>query len=186
MKSGVLRTRIFIYKDHACARNRIKKRGDFRRNHLFRAQDETRTHTILRPLPPQSSVYTNFTTCACAQNRTRTCTPRGMRTWNARVYQFRHLGKKKERKTRLELATPTLARSCSTNWAISAKFCLQNFARFLSRLGKIKACFAFALAAPRIPQTSIRCFRYIYCLKTPFRNKQEFLFGIAVQKYYIF
>ena len=54
------------------------------------AQDETRTHTILRPLPPQSSVYTNFTTCAsrqrrsikerCAQNRTRTCTPRGMRT----------------------------------------------------------------------------------------------------------
>ena len=25
-----------------------------------------------------------------------------------------------ERKTRLELATPTLARSCSTNWAISA------------------------------------------------------------------
>ena len=28
------------------------------------AQDETRTHTILRPLPPQSSVYTNFTTCA--------------------------------------------------------------------------------------------------------------------------
>ena len=28
------------------------------------AQDETRTHTLLRPLPPQSSVYTNFTTCA--------------------------------------------------------------------------------------------------------------------------
>ena len=27
-----------------------------------------------------------------------------------------------ERKTRLELATPTLARSCSTNWAISAYF----------------------------------------------------------------
>ena len=27
---------------------------------------------------------------------------------------------KLERKTRLELATPTLARSCSTNWAISA------------------------------------------------------------------
>ena len=31
------------------------------------AQDETRTHTILRPLPPQSSVYTNFTTCACPE-----------------------------------------------------------------------------------------------------------------------
>ena len=30
----------------------------------FCAQDETRTHTALRPLPPQSSVYTNFTTCA--------------------------------------------------------------------------------------------------------------------------
>ena len=28
------------------------------------AQDETRTHTTLLPLPPQSSVYTNFTTCA--------------------------------------------------------------------------------------------------------------------------
>ena len=36
---------------------------------------------------------------------------------------FRHVGKWKrisERKTRLELATPTLARLCSTNWAISA------------------------------------------------------------------
>ena len=40
---------------------------------------------------------------------------------------FRHLGNiharvhsSKERKTRLELATPTLARLCSTNWAISA------------------------------------------------------------------
>ena len=28
------------------------------------AQDETRTHTRLPPLPPQSSVYTNFTTWA--------------------------------------------------------------------------------------------------------------------------
>ena len=74
------------------------------------AQDETRTHTVLRPLPPQSSVYTNFTTCAssecnlfdclfskitllgCAQNRTRTCTSLNTRTWNERVYQFRHLG----------------------------------------------------------------------------------------------
>ena len=36
---------------------------------------------------------TNFTTCAVsAQNRTRTCTPRDIRTWNVRVYQFRHLG----------------------------------------------------------------------------------------------
>ena len=36
------------------------------------AQDETRTHTILRPLPPQSSVYTNFTTCASRQRRLNT------------------------------------------------------------------------------------------------------------------
>ena len=28
------------------------------------AQDETRTHTPEPALPPQSSVYTNFTTCA--------------------------------------------------------------------------------------------------------------------------
>ena len=47
----------------------------------FRAQDETRTHTALRPLPPQSSVYTNFTTCAgtikkrWAENGTRTRDP---------------------------------------------------------------------------------------------------------------
>ena len=34
-----------------------------------------------------------------------------------------------ERKTRLELATPTLARLCSTNWAISA-----NFFKFAGRL----------------------------------------------------
>src|SRR5690554_3081263 len=39
------------------------------------AQNETRTHTPLPALPPQSSVYTNFTTCAyCARNRGRTCT----------------------------------------------------------------------------------------------------------------
>ncbi len=31
----------------------------------FSAQDEIRTHTPLPALPPQSSVYTNFTTCAC-------------------------------------------------------------------------------------------------------------------------
>ena len=87
----------------------------------------------------------------CAQNRTRTCTSLNTRTWNERVYQFRHLGVASatvyrlpiltlysktflenksrncvllisiERQTRLELATPTLARLCSTNWAIAAK-----------------------------------------------------------------
>ena len=41
----------------------VKKR-QAPKNLSHRAQDETRTHTILRPLPPQSSVYTNFTTCA--------------------------------------------------------------------------------------------------------------------------
>ena len=29
---------------------------------------------------------------SCAQNRTRTCTSLNTRTWNERVYQFRHLG----------------------------------------------------------------------------------------------
>ena len=54
------------------------------------------------------------------------------RTWNERVYQFRHLGNHYinkavsyrfspwERKTGLEPATLTLARLCSTNWATSA------------------------------------------------------------------
>ena len=32
-----------------------------------------------------------------------------------------------ERETRLELATPTLARSCSTNWAIPAFEVIQNW-----------------------------------------------------------
>ena len=74
-------------------------------------------------------LMTLFSQRASAQNRTRTCMPLDTRTWNVRVYQFRHLGiivilikntMKTERKTRLELATPTLARLCSTNWAISA------------------------------------------------------------------
>ena len=42
----------------------IKKTDGSKTVCFFCAQDETRTHTILRPLPPQSSVYTNFTTCA--------------------------------------------------------------------------------------------------------------------------
>ncbi len=42
----------------------IKKQTARKLSVFFCAQDETRTHTILRPLPPQSSVYTNFTTCA--------------------------------------------------------------------------------------------------------------------------
>ena len=35
----------------------------------------------------------NTRLCGCAQDRSRTCTPLDTRTWNVRVYQFRHLGK---------------------------------------------------------------------------------------------
>ena len=65
--------------------------------HWNSVRDESRTHTAARPLPPQSSVSTNSTT----------------RTWICKEQCF-------ERKTGLEPATPTLARSCSTNWAIFA------------------------------------------------------------------
>ena len=112
-------------------------------NIFRREEEETRTPTSQLTLPPQSSASTNSATSPTldnawikksAQNRTRTCTPRGTRTWNVRVYQFRHLGilslrpnvlmlffvQHVERKTGLGPATPTLARLCSTNWAISA------------------------------------------------------------------
>ena len=82
------------------------------------------------PIPPPLRYVCNLliTSNYSAQNRTRTCTslltlvpetsastipPPGL--VELRCY------KQKERKTRLELATPTLARLCSTNWAISAK-----------------------------------------------------------------
>ena len=63
-------------------------------------EEETRTPTSQLTLPPQSSASTNSATSpniksfilTGAQNRTRTCTPRDIRTWNVRVYQFRHLG----------------------------------------------------------------------------------------------
>ena len=45
-----------------------------------------------------------------AQNRTRTCTPRGMRTCNARVYQFRHLGKKKGAENETRTRDPNLGK----------------------------------------------------------------------------
>ena len=109
------------------------------------AQDETRTHTVLRPLPPQSSVYTNFTTCAlCPKQdsnlhvsqhshlkRARLPIPPFGRcvsdiesTADSILYSKTFLEKQSrnrvllisiERQTRLELATPTLARLCSTN-----------------------------------------------------------------------
>ena len=80
-----------IFKKYSCTNNK-KRKGEPLIWFTFCAQDETRTHTTLLPLPPQSSVYTNFTTCA---------------------YTFQEINF--ERKTRLELATPTLARLCSTN-----------------------------------------------------------------------
>ena len=79
--------------------------------------------------------------------------PLDTRTWNVRVYQFRHLGKdycsniskKHERKTRLELATLTLARLCSTNWAISASL-LQPFIFFPIASAKV----VFFLKLPKL------------------------------------
>ena len=106
------------------------------------AQDETRTHTALQPLPPQSSVYTNFTTCArihfidepnwCPEQdsnlhvakhshlkRARLpIPPSGLKPVGSDLEKKQEgilLLSKWERKTRLELATPTLARLCSTN-----------------------------------------------------------------------
>ena len=70
--------------------------------HLICEEEETRTPTTQLSLPPQSSASTNSATSPtyyvfaiwiiCAQNRTRTCTSLNTRTWNVRVYQFRHLG----------------------------------------------------------------------------------------------
>ena len=70
------------------------------------------------PIPPLLHNYAKQQ--ECAQNRTRTCTSLNTRTWNERVYHSATWAYTLERKTRLELATPTLARLCSTNWAISA------------------------------------------------------------------
>ena len=98
-----------------------KKRRGGKNLSVFSAQDETRTHTILRPLPPQSSVYTNFTTCAWVPRtglepaHLAACAPETHASTNSAIWAHTHKSKKKERKTRLELATPTLARLCSTN-----------------------------------------------------------------------
>ena len=45
--------------------------------------------------------------------------PKDFKSFVSTIPPFERL----ERKTRLELATPTLARLCSTNWAISAIIC---------------------------------------------------------------
>ena len=62
-----------------------------------------------------------------------------------------------ERKTRLELATPTLARLCSTNWAISA-----NFFKFAGRLEapRYNQCLLLRSAFTNVPHFSeIRFFQ---------------------------
>ena len=43
----------------------------------------------------KSDIQMNTGFYACAQDRSRTCTPLDTRTWNVRVYQFRHLGKRR-------------------------------------------------------------------------------------------
>ena len=68
------------------------------------AQDETRTHTILRPLPPQSSVYTNFTTCAeCPEQ-------------DSNLHTLRHTHLKR---TRLPIPPPG-------HWRVSATSCIRT------------------------------------------------------------
>ena len=120
------------------------------------------------PIPP--SLHYLFiksnTRVVCAQNRTRTCTSLNTRTWNERVYHsatwaYTDLSvvdtnsNLRERKTRLELATLTLARLCYTNWAISA----------------ILICFVFSLFQRTIGVVSVlRVQRYCF-----FLNHQMFL-----------
>ena len=102
-------------------------------------RDEIRTHTAQRPLPPQSSVSTNSTTRTInhhfpnsrlshfAWSGKRDSNPRP-RPWQGRalptelfprvaaaVVTILYVNVLLERKTGLEPATPTLARSCSTN-----------------------------------------------------------------------
>ena len=92
---------------------------------LSGVQDETRTHTNHCSLPPQSSASTNSATWTLlwAKNGTRTRDPDLGKVVLYQLSYFRIFLKNFERKTGLEPATPTLARSCSTNWAIFASTC---------------------------------------------------------------
>ena len=94
-------------------------------------EEETRTPTSQLTLPPQSSASTNSATSpvyfvcflflwfvprtGLEPARRETLAPETSASTIPPPGQG-----KVERKTRLELATPTLARLCSTNWAISA------------------------------------------------------------------
>ena len=63
---------------------------------------------------------------------------------------FRHLGIVLERKTRLELATPTLARLCSTNWAISALVVTLRFCKLKFKFSKKERKTRLELATPTL------------------------------------
>ena len=90
--------------------------------HLFFCEEkETRTPTTQLSLPPQSSASTNSAISprlseVCPEQDSNLHVSQHSHLKRARL-PFRHLGilSEEERKTRLELATPTLARSCSTN-----------------------------------------------------------------------
>ena len=73
------------------------------------AQDETRTHTVLRPLPPQSSVYTNFTTCAMCPKQDS----------NLHVSQHSHL-------KRARLPIPPFGRASANNYRLPILFRIQR------------------------------------------------------------
>ena len=136
------------------------------------------------PIPPFLQKGKEKNCFRGAQNRTRTCMPLDTRTWNVRVYHsatwallfFAQLFSFTERKTRLELATLTLARLCSTNWAISALF-LQPFIIFpiasakvvlFSKLPKLSTIFFWkkwqiSLAS----QAPLRYLPTLFPIKTP-------------------
>ena len=77
------------------------------REKMYCAQNRTRTCTALRPLVPETSVSTNFTIWANGNSV--------VERKKAKLFRFAFCFKFQERKTGLEPATPTLARSCSTN-----------------------------------------------------------------------
>ncbi len=88
---------------------------------FFCEEKETRTPTTQLSLPPQSSASTNSAISprlseVCPEQDSNLHVSQHSHLKRARL-PFRHLGilSEEERKTRLELATPTLARSCSTN-----------------------------------------------------------------------
>ena len=73
-------------------------------------EEETRTPTTQLSLPPQSSASTNSATSPVCLNVIKVfARKRFPIEWENLRFNV------KERKTRLELATPTLARLCSTN-----------------------------------------------------------------------